>query len=110
VDDSSPETAAAPTSSGARLQTRLPSLSPEQQTLFEGFLTDEQMCEAFDCGQRTLERHVTNGLPFTRVGNLRLFSITTTREYIASQTQVRVPRQARGRGRPRKEPQRRRGA
>lgn len=66
---------------------------PEHKIL-EGFLTVEELAEGLNKSVRTVERWIAqpDGLPYTMLGNRRLFRPEAVREWIIAREQQRNPR------------------
>jgi hypothetical protein len=76
------------------------SIEAARAALYTGIVDDDGAKVVFKCSQRTLERHVSNGLPFVKLGNKRFFVIERAREWLITRQRSYRPR---SRGRPRRE-------
>lgn len=65
-----------------------------EPNILSGFLTIEELAAELDKSVRTVERWVAqpDGLPYTQLGNRRLFRPEAVREWIIAREQQRNPR------------------
>jgi hypothetical protein len=69
--------------------------------LYAGTVDDAGACDLLECSERTLERHVADGMPFLKWGARRRFVVASMREWLLTHERARS-REPRKPGRPRK--------